>query len=44
MAWIPTASTSNAPFADGTTPNGVFATKLMFRQLIEVEKLARTFG
>jgi LPS sulfotransferase NodH len=29
-------------FADGTTPNGVFATKLMFRQLIEVEKLART--
>lgn len=29
-------------FTDGTTPNGVFATKLMFRQLIEVEKLART--
>jgi LPS sulfotransferase NodH len=29
-------------FADGTTSNGVFATKLMFRQLIEVEKLART--
>jgi LPS sulfotransferase NodH len=29
-------------FATGTTPNGVFATKLMFRQLIEVEKLARS--
>ncbi len=29
-------------FADGTTPNGVFATKLMFRQLNEVEKLTRT--
>jgi LPS sulfotransferase NodH len=29
-------------FATGTTPNGVFAAKLMFRQLIEVEKLART--
>jgi LPS sulfotransferase NodH len=29
-------------FATGTTPNGIFATKLMFRQIIEFEKLART--